>query len=46
MSHKTIFLKNKNALETIYLRRFFLDFTHFSFDKLRHKNFTKCGIIN
>nr|DAY88733.1 MAG TPA: hypothetical protein [Caudoviricetes sp.] len=30
MSHKTIFIKNKNALKTIYLRRFFLDFMHFS----------------
>lgn len=30
LSHKTIFIKNKNALKTIYLRRFFLDFMHFS----------------
>ena len=30
LSHITCCLKNKNALEPIYLRRFFLDFTHFS----------------
>ena len=29
LSHKTICLKNKNALKTILERRFFLDFMHF-----------------
>ena len=29
LSHKTIFIKNKNALKSILERRFFLDFTHF-----------------